>query len=983
MLSIDDEDHSSGDSASEEFSDSEFEDESSIDYAAFSARYMGEITDLLGTHSHVNCENALLLNQEMQQRLVEVRKRLQTLLQSVQLRYLANEQRLKMNLGKKQRGVGIRGAYLKGGTFFFKGNMFFKDLNCRNCPNNEDYEYRRNVEGEMFPMDFELCSRHVWSLLDKRAVVQAVKEQIIDYLADRKFRDKNNKSKKLELEIKVHTEKVASLLAQVDDKFQIDWAQVSAHNLNYRHSPSSCKAMWQVYLHPTLKRSSWTEVEKRRLLQAARKHNYQNWELIATAVPKRSDYQCFIQYHTSVCYTDTQRYGRWDKRDDKKLLEVIEKKTTNGIVEWNAVAPYFPHKSKKALHQRYLYYLHPKISHEPFTAEEDLILLAAVEEYGEKFALFPRTLFPNRSITQLRMRYRNTLQTRHKLAPWTVEDDKKLMECISEHGTSAWLRCAEVLGNHNRISCRTRFVTIQKFFVKNPEATIEDIPRKKTCIMKNSVITTQNWVEKVAELRDNPDAVLIPERKIYAKQKGKSKAKRNKCLKGEEELKCEIQKEKEELVEDSKAQIIAPKEESGTETPAPEEEETIPNASFPECDTQTPLGIKKKKVRYVERLRAVELQLYNFFKYAYNFRLGTDVCNKPPNVFLRTVASSLGFRPDPTRPYVTDTLLSKYIGRRCKFYLSTAREGEVLSHAFGATLPPSWPTAMAFRALCVQSSQVQLEDAKNDEHNEESKHCEIDMNAAVQSFRKRMRTLLYQTALLSRLQPTRFPELMQSIPSEHTTTDLAIMDDIREETTSSVYEISTENSLFDLTRVKTEYSETPEFLPNHESFPVIDGNLMETSDNTPKAEVFDKQKRIERPEELQFLGEEELRTTPDTLVLSENITTLCKASPSHSSAEQMVLFEVTYIDDDPTTTTFQPVSDSHCIEDGQQYHSGEHSTAIENVPKNCGAQLLNVAEKRKLGLTPSTEEEPAQKRIYIKSRCNSDDYKSEDIKTEF
>lgn len=187
--------------------------------------------------------------------------------------------------------------------------------------------------------------------------------QVVDFLADHQMRDKSNTSKKLTLDIKVHTEKLANLLTQIDEKFQVDWEQVSAHNLNYRHSPSSCKTMWQVYLHPSLKRNAWTEEENKRLLYVAQIHNYQNWESIAKSVLKRSDYQCFIQYQTAVCFMDTQRWGRWDKRDDIKLLKLIKKKSINGVIDWNAVASYFPHKPKKSLHQRYIYYLDPKISH--------------------------------------------------------------------------------------------------------------------------------------------------------------------------------------------------------------------------------------------------------------------------------------------------------------------------------------------------------------------------------------------------------------------------------------------------------------------------------------------------------------------------------------------------------------------------------------------------------------------------------------------
>ncbi|XP_053960123.1 uncharacterized protein LOC128864471 [Anastrepha ludens] len=917
MLSIDENGISSSeDSIAEDSSESEFEDDQNADYTTFNARYMGEITSLLDAHSHVNCENALKLNQEMQLRLQEVRKRLQVLLQAVQQRYLSNEHRLKLNLGKKQRGFGIRGAYLKGGTFFFKGNMFFKDLNCRNCPNNQDYEYRKKFEGEMFPMDFELCSRHVWSLFDKKAVVQAVKEQVIDYLADRKYRDRNNKSKNLTLEIKVHTEKLANLLSQVDEKFQIDWEQVSAHNLNYRHSPSSCKTMWQVYLHPSLKRSAWSAEENKRLLCAAQMHNYQNWESIAKEVSKRSDYQCFIQYQTTVCFMDTQRWGRWDKRDDTKLLELIDKKSVNGVIDWNAVAAYFPHKPKKSLHQRYIYYLDPKISHEPFTPEEDLILLAAVEEYGEKFALFPRTLFPNRSITQLRMRYKNTLQTRHMLKPWSVEDDKKLMEFVSEHGTSSWLRCAETLGNHNRISCRTRFLTIQKFFKKNPEATLEDIPRKKKCILKNSVITTENWVEKVAELRENPNTVLVPPSRRFKKINGMSEKfkKEQKTRTANEPPKCEVSKATER---------------------------------------------KHRKVPYVERLRAVEQKLYHFFKYAYNFRLGNDICTKPPNALLREVATTLHFVADPARQYVTDTSLSPYISRRCKFYLQQQSQltSEAFKKPFDHTLPPSWSTAMGFRALCVQSAQIQLGGSKNDECIEDRKPSEIEKHEAVQRFRKRMRALFYQTALLSRLQPARFTKLI--------TTEVAVTENC------------TERSAFDLARVK---NEPHEFLAIHEPITVV------AKDKQPNVEVSKKAKNTEKQSKA-VRRKRKLQVPTSTIVQSESVTA------ANLEAEEEVTFEVTFLDEAtlPENQTDALQRNLHSIEkDGEshlalQSSTAESSTSLvpESLSKTCISHSPKMVRKRKIAAIPSSGAEPGEKRAHIEASCDRTDFKFTNVKTEF
>lgn len=123
-------------------------------------------------------ENALQQNRQMQIELVAMKEKLEKLLNNVKDSYKLNEVLIKDGIIKRRRkGVGIKGAYLKGSTFYLKGNMFFKDIKCRNCPNNRDYEERKQ-QGEMFPMDLNLKSRHVWSTQDKQKVVLGIKEQV-------------------------------------------------------------------------------------------------------------------------------------------------------------------------------------------------------------------------------------------------------------------------------------------------------------------------------------------------------------------------------------------------------------------------------------------------------------------------------------------------------------------------------------------------------------------------------------------------------------------------------------------------------------------------------------------------------------------------------------------------------------------------------------------------------------------------------------
>lgn len=553
------------------------------------------------------------------------------------------------------------------------------------------------------------------------------------------------------------------------------------------------------------------------------------------------------------------------------------------------------------------------------------------------------------------MRYRNTLQSRHKLTPWSVEDDKKLMEFITEYGTSAWLRCAETLGNHNRISCRTRFLTIQKFFAKNPEATLEDIPRKKTCTMKNSVITTQNWVEKVAELRENPDTVLVPSNRKYKKIKEKVD-KFEEALKTNEPPKCEVQRLRK-------------------------------------------IGNKNRKIPYVERLRAVEQKLYHFFKYAYNFRLGVDVCTRPPNELLRFVATSLDFKPDSARQYIADSSLLPHIERRSAFYLHPKDQivNEASDKPFNYSFPPSWSTAMAFRALCVQSAQVILEGCRSDDNGDEHNPSAIKKNKAVQKFRKRMRVLLYQTALLSRLQPTRFTELMQISAPPVTLTEMT-PEDFIEDTATNANEAAAVQAEFDLTRVKNEC--LSEYLDNPEPFLVTlskHASMEEVTTNEKKPRRTSKP--VSRKRKLQTTSP--FKTTSKKIkiknLISDFFIDIVSAllMPNYIFAAVMAVAEKSLLSDFEFTENAAERRDAALVSKAtnippvlydikQEYQtyvaavSDQGLTAMQEDSAKDSRIMTN--QKRKFSESQSSQ--PAEKRVLIKANCDKSEFNVANIKTE-
>lgn len=702
---------------------------------------LAEISTLLAASAEQNDANALTLNQELQRRLEQIRARMLMLLKLVRARYARNEQILirrqkprsvsKATMSRFGGGLsdsyGISGAVLRGGTFRFKGNLYFRDVDGRSCPNNEDYNKRCSTE--MFPTDFDMRSKHVWTVLDKKNVVMGIKQQVrskgvkvdfhflkpsflqlLDHASYQTQSLQPLSTQRKRKGIDLHMQTLANLLSNVDSSFSIDWNQISTLNLEQRHSAYSCEAMWLVYLHPQLKRDAWTTQEDETLIDAARANKMQNWQLIAETVQQRSDYQCFIRVQTTLRF-HVEPICKWTPQEDERLRRIVELNTVNGATNWSQVVEHFPNRPRSTLIGRYVYSLHPSISHSkptkwmmslflfhdsfflfsaPFTPKEDLMLYAAYEEYNGKFNCIPRTLFPNRSLAQLRTRYHNVLAQRNKTDSWSVEDDSKLMSFVTAHGTSHWLNCANHLGNHTRTSCRTRFLVIKRFLEQHPDATIEDLPRRKT--NKKAPVTAENWAQRLQEWKEDP-------------------------------------------------------------------------GSLTDTDTQQPKAKRAKRTNsYVSTLRGVDIHIYEYFKYAYNLRLQSPAAPMPLPRDVRNlhfVANALSFRTTTvtkTSKLVQSVSLPKQLNRTYSNMLQQlAPSTSSCEDSEPTLLPPSWSTMMGFRSICILSVHCRNQSEKTLRHSPTTDYDES--HADVQLFRQRLRTLFYRTTLLSRLETSVFEQL--------------------------------------------------------------------------------------------------------------------------------------------------------------------------------------------------------------------------------
>lgn len=186
--------------------------------------------------------------------------------------------------------------------------------------------------------------------------------------------------------------------------------------------------------------------------------------------------------------------------------------------------------------------------------------------------------------------------------------------------------------------------------------------------------------------------------------------------------------------------------------------------SLTDTDTQQPKAKKTKRATsYVGTLRGTDIQIYEYFKYAYNLRLQSPAAPMPLPKDVRNlhfVANALRFRPPAvtkTSNLVQSVSLPKQLNRTYSNMLqqlpppTTSRE-----NSEPTLLPPSWSTMMGFRAICILSVHCR----NQSEALRKSPTIDYDeSHADVQLFRQRLRTLFYRTTLLSRLETSVFEQL--------------------------------------------------------------------------------------------------------------------------------------------------------------------------------------------------------------------------------
>ncbi|XP_020283341.1 snRNA-activating protein complex subunit 4 isoform X2 [Pseudomyrmex gracilis] len=356
------------------------------------------------------------------------------------------------------------------------GMPYFKDKDLFYCPKNYDTKQKES-RGELSVLSLSKPSR--WSAKDKETLLKAIQNEASEAILANKFNQDTGKIRKKTSDDQPNESTFVlpmnfkQMVGPLGER-EFDWYKISVMHFENKHSPVECRAMWNVYLHPDIRKSGWTNRENNLLLQCARNNNYQDWDTIAKNLnSNRSAYQCFVRYNT-IKKVPTGSF--WSKTEDRHLSHIIDTLKTGDYIPWSEVAFYLPHRTKQQIYTRWIYRKLPHLKKGRFTYSETDTLLKAVKIYGTDFAKISNKVMPNRCSSQLIDHYNRVMERLVGNNTWTFDDDVKLIHLRQTLGNT-WVKIAEYFPGKSRTQVRHRYSSLLRYTRR--DISLENIPRAR------------------------------------------------------------------------------------------------------------------------------------------------------------------------------------------------------------------------------------------------------------------------------------------------------------------------------------------------------------------------------------------------------------------------------------------------------------------------------------------------------------------------